>query len=111
MSLGRFCFHTHMEAALETMAGWSDGEAGDMDNDVDSLREMLTETHPILLAVTLAVSTIHLLFDALAIKSDVQFWDDLKTPRGKAQGARVACGGARQRHAARPRDEQQLVSF
>jgi len=50
--------------------------------DSDELRYMLTETHPYVLLLTLCVSLLHTLFDALAFKSDIQFWRELKTLRG-----------------------------
>ena len=35
---------------------------------------MYVDTDPILFAVTIAVSCLHILFEMLAFKNDIQFW-------------------------------------
>ncbi|CAI5443214.1 unnamed protein product [Caenorhabditis angaria] len=47
---------------------------GFKDKDIDELRGLFTETSLLLLMLTFFVSTLHLLFDALAFKNDISFW-------------------------------------
>uniref|UniRef100_A0A8R1IEU3 Lipid scramblase CLPTM1L n=1 Tax=Caenorhabditis japonica TaxID=281687 RepID=A0A8R1IEU3_CAEJA len=55
---------------------------GFKDKDVDELRGLFTETSIVLLFVTFFVSTLHLLFDALAFKNDISFWKGRKSMVG-----------------------------
>lgn len=55
---------------------------GFKDKDVDELRGLFTETSIVLLMVTFFVSTLHLLFDALAFKNDISFWKGRKSMVG-----------------------------
>ncbi|KAF1765009.1 hypothetical protein GCK72_004960 [Caenorhabditis remanei] len=55
---------------------------GFKDKDIDELRGLFTETSIILLMVTFFVSTLHLLFDALAFKNDISFWKGRKSMVG-----------------------------
>jgi hypothetical protein len=43
---------------------------------------MLAETSPVLLALTLFVSIMHMIFDALAFKNDISFWRNKKSMEG-----------------------------
>uniref|UniRef100_A0AAV1TXM6 Cleft lip and palate associated transmembrane protein n=1 Tax=Peronospora matthiolae TaxID=2874970 RepID=A0AAV1TXM6_9STRA len=52
----------------------SQEQLGMPSSDLDALRSMVTDTHPVLLAVTMAVSLLHLLFDWLAFRHDVSYW-------------------------------------
>ncbi|KAG2519287.1 hypothetical protein JM18_005462 [Phytophthora kernoviae] len=52
----------------------SQEQMGVPSSDLDALRSMVTDTHPILLAVTMTVSLLHLLFDWLAFRHDVSYW-------------------------------------
>lgn len=47
--------------------------------DTDNMKSMFIETNPYLLAVTMAVSLLHSLFDFLAFKNDVSFWKNQKS--------------------------------
>ncbi|KAH9161313.1 hypothetical protein LEN26_001480 [Aphanomyces euteiches] len=49
-------------------------ELGFGDDEIDNMRSMIADTNPYLLAVTMAVSMLHILFDWLAFKSDIAFW-------------------------------------
>jgi len=42
--------------------------------EMDDVKAIFLETHPVLIWITVAVSFLHLLFDFLAIKNDVGFW-------------------------------------
>ncbi|EGZ16345.1 hypothetical protein PHYSODRAFT_508598 [Phytophthora sojae] len=52
----------------------SQEQMGVPSSDLDALRSMVTDTHPVLLAVTMSVSLLHLLFDWLAFRHDVSYW-------------------------------------
>lgn len=52
------------------------------DEDQDSLKETLLETNPILLGMTIAVSILHSIFELLAFKNDIQFWNNRKSLEG-----------------------------
>ncbi|KAL1122303.1 hypothetical protein AAG570_003708 [Ranatra chinensis] len=52
------------------------------DEDSDSLKEALLETSPYLLAATVAVSVLHSIFELLAFKNDIQFWNNRKSLEG-----------------------------
>ncbi|CEG40164.1 cleft lip and palate transmembrane family protein [Plasmopara halstedii] len=43
-------------------------------SDLDALRSMVTDTHPILLTITMSVALLHILFDWLAFRHDVSYW-------------------------------------
>ena len=43
-------------------------------SDIDDLRRLIAETNPTLLAITMLASVLHLLFEFLTFKSDVEFW-------------------------------------
>ncbi|CAB3403958.1 unnamed protein product [Caenorhabditis bovis] len=48
------------------------------EDDNDYLKRAFLETNPILLAVTAIVSVLHLIFEFLAFKNDIQFWNNKK---------------------------------
>ena len=52
------------------------------ERDADMLRETLLETSPWLLILTFVISLLHMLFDFLAFKNDVQFWRKKKSMEG-----------------------------
>uniref|UniRef100_A0A7S3NLU1 Cleft lip and palate transmembrane protein 1 n=1 Tax=Aureoumbra lagunensis TaxID=44058 RepID=A0A7S3NLU1_9STRA len=52
------------------------------DNDIDDVRRLIADTHTWLLAVTILASCLHLLFEFLAFKSDVEFWRNNKSLQG-----------------------------
>ncbi|XP_043499440.1 cleft lip and palate transmembrane protein 1 homolog [Polistes fuscatus] len=59
---------------------------GDMsdedDTDQDTLKETLLETNIYLLGLTIIVSILHSVFEFLAFKSDIQFWNNRKSLEG-----------------------------
>uniref|UniRef100_A0A1B6C3W8 Cleft lip and palate transmembrane protein 1 n=1 Tax=Clastoptera arizonana TaxID=38151 RepID=A0A1B6C3W8_9HEMI len=55
-----------------------DGE----EDDQDSLKEALLETSPYLIAATVIVSVLHSVFELLAFKNDIQFWNNRKSLEG-----------------------------
>ena len=55
---------------------------GFTDKDTDEVKGIFADTNLVLLLVTFGVSTVHLLFDFLAFKNDVNFWRGKKTVEG-----------------------------
>ncbi|KAK9885721.1 hypothetical protein WA026_012490 [Henosepilachna vigintioctopunctata] len=53
------------------------GDAADQtsDEEQDTLKETLMDTNPYLLGVTIVVSILHSVFELLAFKNDIQFWN------------------------------------
>merc|ERR1712029_117419 len=58
------------------------GEADEDDDDQDSIKEAFLETNPYLLGLTFVVSIIHSIFEFLAFKNDIQFWNNRKSLEG-----------------------------
>lgn len=52
------------------------------EGESDLIRRMFLETNPILLAITMVVSCLHMLFDMLAFKNDISFWRKNKSMEG-----------------------------
>ena len=53
------------------------------------LKRILLETPPMLLSLTFIVSIMHIIFDLLALKSEVQFWSDLKSMTGMSSSSLI----------------------
>jgi len=49
---------------------------------MDELKRIWIETDPILLGVTTVVSLLHTVFEALAFKNDIQFWNEQDSMEG-----------------------------
>lgn len=58
------------------------GATDDADEDQDSIKEMLLDTNPYLLGLTIAISILHSVFELLAFKNDIQFWNNRKSLEG-----------------------------
>jgi len=69
ISPARYRLLNHLSHALE-----SQRELGFEQSDIDDLRRLIAETNVILLAITIMASVLHLLFEFLTFKSDVDFW-------------------------------------
>lgn len=52
------------------------------DDDQDTLKETLLETSPYLLGLTIMISILHSVFELLAFKNDIQFWNNRKSLEG-----------------------------
>merc|ERR550519_1615851 len=52
------------------------------DDEQDSIKEAFLETNIYLLVLTFVVSIIHSIFEFLAFKNDIQFWNNRKTLEG-----------------------------
>ncbi|XP_026544557.1 cleft lip and palate transmembrane protein 1 [Notechis scutatus] len=55
---------------------------GQSDEEQDSVKVALLETNPYLLALTIAVSIVHSVFEFLAFKNDIQFWNSRQSLEG-----------------------------
>lgn len=75
-------FKYQMYASQRMQSQWQSMlsmDGADMDDDGhDSMKQALLETNPILLAVTMIVSLLHTVFEFLAFKNDIQFWNNRK---------------------------------
>ncbi|XP_066262932.1 putative lipid scramblase CLPTM1 [Euwallacea similis] len=61
---------------------WDSGENGNTDEEQDTIKETLLDTNPYLLGVTIAVSLLHSIFEILAFKNDIQFWNNRNSLEG-----------------------------
>lgn len=68
----------------QTEESWRKQEAmtGEEDHGNDVLRNMLLDTNPYLLAITVIVSILHTIFDMLAFKNDIAFFKNKKSMEG-----------------------------
>ncbi|KAG1331225.1 cleft lip and palate transmembrane protein 1 [Cocos nucifera] len=53
-----------------------------LEGEADELKRVFLEGNPYLLVVTMAVSVLHSVFDFLAFKNDIQFWNKNKSMEG-----------------------------
>lgn len=60
---------------------WGDNEE-ENDDEQDTLKETLLDTNPYLLALTICVSILHSIFELLAFKNDIQFWNNRNSLEG-----------------------------
>jgi hypothetical protein len=86
MALGVWRMLRHFDEALKMLEGY----VGKDSEEPDNLRRMATETPPWLLAVTFAVTLVHLMFDVLAFKNDIAFWRGRKSMEGLSTNNVVA---------------------
>lgn len=79
-------FKWQLYAAQSMKQKWNFLGQGDdqqqTDEEQDTLKEMLLETNPYLLAVTICVSILHSVFELLAFKNDIQFWNNRNSLEG-----------------------------
>ena len=78
ISFGRLRLFLQFYTALSSMH-----QMGFTEKDTDEVKGIFADTNLALLLVTFGVSAIHLLFDFLAFKNDVNFWRGKKTVEGK----------------------------
>lgn len=60
---------------------WGEKE-GENDEEQDTLKETLMDTNPYLLGITIFVSILHSVFELLAFKNDIQFWNNRNSLEG-----------------------------
>ncbi|KAF7282407.1 hypothetical protein GWI33_002721 [Rhynchophorus ferrugineus] len=62
---------------------WGDTESQQhTDEEQDTIKETLMDTNPYLLGITVAVSILHSIFELLAFKNDIQFWNNRNSLEG-----------------------------
>lgn len=61
---------------------WGDSEPTQTDEEQDTLKETLMDTNPYLLGITIIVSIVHSVFELLAFKNDIQFWNNRNSLEG-----------------------------
>jgi hypothetical protein len=49
---------------------------------MDDIKKMVLEADPILLGITMVVSVLHTIFEVLAFKSDINFWQTKDSMEG-----------------------------
>ena len=69
LSPARWRLLSHFSQALE-----SQRQLGFEQSDIDDLRRLIAETNITLLGITMLASSLHLLFEFLTFKSDIDFW-------------------------------------
>uniref|UniRef100_U3BS54 Cleft lip and palate transmembrane protein 1 n=1 Tax=Callithrix jacchus TaxID=9483 RepID=U3BS54_CALJA len=72
-------------AAQSTKSPWNflgDELYEQSDEEQDSVKVALLETNPYLLALTIIVSIVHSVFEFLAFKNDIQFWNSRQSLEG-----------------------------
>ncbi|KAL7641923.1 UNVERIFIED_CONTAM: hypothetical protein RMT77_007797 [Armadillidium vulgare] len=77
ISLGKFRVWAHFEGALESMRN-----LGFTNKDIDEVKGIFSDSNLYLLGITFFVSTLHMIFDFLAFKNDINFWRGLKSMGG-----------------------------
>lgn len=77
ISFGRLRLFLQFYAALGSMH-----QMGFTEKDTDEVKGIFADTNLALLLITFGVSALHLLFDFLAFKNDVNFWRGKKTVEG-----------------------------
>nr|XP_032829995.1 LOW QUALITY PROTEIN: cleft lip and palate transmembrane protein 1 [Petromyzon marinus] len=74
-----------MYAAQSTRSAWNilgDDLYDQSDEEQDSVKVALLETNPYLLGITIVVSIVHSIFEFLAFKNDIQFWNSRQSLEG-----------------------------
>lgn len=80
LSLFRWQLYLTQTRENKWTSGWFQDEAED--EDQDSVKEALLDTSPYLLGLTIVVSILHSVFELLAFKNDIQFWNNRKSLEG-----------------------------
>ncbi|CAM1331635.1 CLPTM1 (predicted), partial [Pycnogonum litorale] len=79
-------FKWQMYAAQQMRSKWTNVLGTDMmeesEEEQDTLKETFLETNPYLLGMTVAISILHSIFEFLAFKNDIQFWNNRKSLEG-----------------------------
>jgi len=73
-------FKWQLYAAQQVRNSWNFMESPDQDDD--TLKEAMLDTNPYLLGLTFVISVLHSIFEFLAFKNDIQFWNNRKSLEG-----------------------------
>eukprot|EP00897_Mesotaenium_endlicherianum_P010270 jgi/Mesen1/9271/ME000060S08709 len=78
LSMWKWQLYISMEQSFKLQASY-----GTMvDGEGDEIKRVFLEGNPVLLGITMAVSLLHSVFDFLAFKNDIQFWNANKSMEG-----------------------------
>lgn len=77
LSPGRWRLLKHLTKSLD-----GNKELGFEQSDIDDVKRLVADTNVMLLGVTVMASTLHMLFEFLTFKSDVEFWRSNKDLTG-----------------------------
>eukprot|EP01039_Chlorochromonas_danica_P005018 gene5018-5510_t len=69
MSSQRWILMSQLEAALKAQKGM-----GFSDKDIDDMRRLISDTSIVLLTATIVATVLHFIFEVLAFRSDISFW-------------------------------------
>ncbi|KAF7994355.1 hypothetical protein HCN44_003827 [Aphidius gifuensis] len=80
-------FKWQLYSAQSMRNKWTSSLMGDVagdedDSDQDTLKETILETNIYLLGATIFISVLHSIFEFLAFKNDIQFWNNRKSLEG-----------------------------
>ncbi|KAL1517051.1 hypothetical protein ABEB36_000866 [Hypothenemus hampei] len=77
ISLGKKRFYLQMEEGLREFI-----RLGFTEKDLDEVKSVFSDTNLYLLCATMAIGSVHLLFDFLSFKNDVSFWKSQRSMAG-----------------------------
>eukprot|EP00850_Spirogloea_muscicola_P017577 SM000152S01565 [mRNA] locus=s152:275605:280036:- [translate_table: standard] len=78
MGLWKWQIYVQMEQSFKIQASFGSMVEGES----DEIKRVFLEGNPVLLAITVVVSIFHSVFDFLAFKNDIQFWNSNKSMEG-----------------------------
>ncbi|KAL4715500.1 hypothetical protein ACJJTC_009126 [Scirpophaga incertulas] len=81
LSLFKWQLYT-AQAMRDKLSMFSALGAEEQDEEQDTVKELLLDTSPYLLALTITVSLLHSIFELLAFKNDIQFWNNRQSLEG-----------------------------
>ncbi|XP_063621101.1 putative lipid scramblase CLPTM1 [Cydia splendana] len=81
LSLFKWQLYT-AQAMRDKLSMFSALGAEEQDEEQDTVKELLLDTSPYLLALTISVSILHSIFELLAFKNDIQFWNNRQSLEG-----------------------------
>ncbi|XP_050296880.1 putative lipid scramblase CLPTM1 [Anthonomus grandis grandis] len=84
LSLFRWQIYAAQSMRNNMFSMFSEGseDAEKSDDEQDTLKETIMDTNPYLLGITVAVSLLHSVFELLAFKNDIQFWNNRNSLEG-----------------------------
>lgn len=77
ISYGKLRLWLQFEAAMQPMS-----QLGFTDKDLDEVKGIFSDTNLYFLCVTFLIAALHMLFDFLAFKNDISFWQGRKSMAG-----------------------------
>lgn len=81
LSLFKWQLYT-AQAMRDKLSMFSALGAEEQDEEQDTVKELLLDTSPYLLGLTISVSILHSIFELLAFKNDIQFWNNRQSLEG-----------------------------